>query len=115
MQAIKSIDGTPLAVQPLRDGYQVMKSDLLADGSRRSTETGKAIRYMIRPGTYKLTLKFKDYPEKIAQVESLVSKLTITVEFLDGDSYVTKQMYPGDRTLTCNGFISELSVNLIEV
>ena len=33
MLAIESIDGEPLAVQPLRDGYNVITSDRLADGS----------------------------------------------------------------------------------
>lgn len=33
MLAIKSINGTQLAVQPLSDGYSVICSDLLAEGS----------------------------------------------------------------------------------
>ena len=109
MLAIKSINGTQLAVQPLSDGYSVICSDLLAEGSGRSTETGKALRYPIRTNTYKLTLKFKGESAEIAQVNSLVSAFTQTVVFLHNGSY------PSDRTTVDNGFTAELSVNLIEI
>ncbi len=115
MLAIKSINGTQLAVQPLLDGYSVICSDLLAEGSGRSTETGKALRYPIRTNTYKLTLKFKGESAEIAQVNSLVSAFTQTIVFLHNGSYVTAQMYPSDRTTVDNGFTAELSVNLIEI
>lgn len=115
MLAIKSINGVQPAVQPLSDGFSVIKSDLLSDGSGRSAETGKALRYPIRLGTYKLTLKFKGTVEEIEAVDSLVSAFEQTVIFLDGTEYVTKTMYPGDRNLKSNGFTSELSVNLIEI
>jgi hypothetical protein len=115
MLAIKSINGVEPAIQPLTDGYTVAKSDLLADGSGRSTESGKAIRYPIRLGTYKLTLKFKGETEKITSVDSLVSAFTQDVVFLDGGTYVTAKMYSSDRTFTNRGLISELAVNLIEI
>lgn len=115
MLAIKSINSVQPAVQPLRDGYSAIRSDLLSDGSGRSAETGKALRYPVRLGTYKLTLKFKGAAEDIAQVNDLVSAFEQIVVFLDGTEYVTKTMYPGDRTLKSNGFTSELSVNLIEI
>lgn len=115
MLAIHSIDGVELAVQPLSDGYQVTESDLVSSDSGRSAETGKVLRYPIRLGTYKLTLKFKGTCEEIAQVNSLVSRFEQQVNF----SYcgVTKQalMYPSDRNITCNGITAELSVNLIEI
>lgn len=115
MLAIKSINGIQPAVQPLKNGYTVTKSDLLAEGSGRSSETGKVIRYPIRLGTYKLTLKFKGLSSEIASVDTLVSSFTQTVVFLSGGEYVTASMYPNDRTLVDNGITAELSVNLIEI
>lgn len=115
MFAIQSIDGKALAVQPLRDGYQVTKSDLLASGSGRSAETGAAIRYPIRLGTYKLSLKFKGTSEEIAQVDSLVSRFEQRVKFTYCGQIIEKLMYPSDRNLNDNGFTAELSVNLIEI
>lgn len=115
MLAIESIDGESLAVQPLRDGYNVITSDLLSDGSGRSAETGEAIRYLIRKDAFKLNLKFKGTVEEIAQVNGLVSRFTQTVKFnYLGTSYAVK-MYPGDRSLNDNGLTAELSVNLIQI
>lgn len=113
--AIKSINGETLAVQPLSDGFSVTRSDLISDGSGRSAETGRAIRYPVRLGAYKLSLKFKGSAEAIASVNELVSAFEQEVEFLDGTEYVTANMYPGDRSIKSNGFTSELSVNLIEI
>lgn len=112
---IKSINGKELPVQPLTDGFSVTKSDLISGGSGRSAETGKALRYPVRLGTYKLSLKFKGSTEKIAAVDKLVSSFEQEVVFLDGTEYVTANMYPGDRNIKNNGFVSELSVNLIEI
>lgn len=115
MLAVHSINGTPLAVQPLCDGYQVTKSDLLSSGSGRSSETGTALRYPIRTGMYKLSLKFKGTSDEIAQVESLVSKFEQNVKFTYCGQIMEILMYPSDRNLTDNGFTAELSVNLIEI
>lgn len=115
MLAITSINGTALAVQPLHDGFGVIKSDLLADNSGRSAETGKTIRYLIRRGVFKLNLKFKGSVAEIAQVEGLVSGFTQTVCFnYLGQSY-TVSMYPGDRNVISNGYTAELTVNLIQI
>lgn len=115
MIAIHSIDNETLAVQPLRDSYQITKSDLLSSGSGRSSETGRALRYPIRLNTYKLVLKFKGTVEEIAQVDSLVSRFEQTVKFSDGGQIIKALMYPSDRNLTSNGITAELSVNLIEI
>ena len=115
MLAIHSIDGEELAVQPLSDGYQVTESDLLSSGSGRSAETGKALRYPIRLGTYKLTLKFKGTSEEISQVDSLVSRFEQLVKFTYCRHTIEILMYPSDRNITCNGLTAELSVNLIEI
>ncbi|MDE5771370.1 MAG: hypothetical protein K2I06_07045 [Ruminococcus sp.] len=115
MLAIHSIDGESLAVQPLSNGYQVTKSDLLSSGSGRSAETGTALRYPIRLGTYKLNLKFRGTMSEIAQVDSLVSRFEQTVIFTCCGQTVQKLMYPSDRSINCSGFTAELSVNLIEI
>lgn len=115
MLVIESIDGEPLAVQPLiNGGYNVITSDLLADGSGRSAETGEAIRYLIRKNMFKLNLKFKGEIEEISQVNSLVSRFTQTVKFNYLGTLYTVKMYPGDRNLVCGEFTAELSVNLIQ-
>ncbi len=115
MIAIKSVNGVQPVIQPLNDGFSVTRSDLISDGSGRSAETGKALRYPVRLGTYKLSLKFKGAAEDIAAVDKLVSAFEQTVVFLYGTEYVTANMYPGDRSIKSNGFTSELSVNLIEI
>ena len=108
--------GTPLAVQPLRDGgYIVTNTDLVADGSGRSAETGVAIRYPIRTGVFKISLKFKGLPTDIAQVNGLVSAFAQEVKFWYAGAWQIVNFYPGDRTLTDNGEIAELSVNLVEI
>lgn len=115
MLAIKTINGIQPAIQPLINGYSAVKSDLLSDGSGRSSETGATIRYPVRLGVYKLTLKFKGTSAEIASVGDLVSAFTQTVVFLYGGEYITAKMYPSDRTITDNGITAELSVNLIEI
>lgn len=116
MLAIESIDGEPLAVQPLiNGGYNVTTSDLLADGSGRSAETGEAIRYLIRKNVFKLNLKFKGEIEEISQIVPLLSRFEQTVKFrYAGEVYAVK-MYPGDRTLNDNGMTAEFSINLIQI
>ena len=121
MLVIKKIGSTQPAIQPLQDGYQVTRSDLLSEGSGRSAETGQAIRYMVRQNTYKLSLKFKGPADKIKSVEDQVSQYSFEVEFFDGYSsgsavYISGHyFYPSDRTVTYKGDIGELSVNLIEI
>lgn len=115
MLAIAEINGAEPAVQPLRDGYIAVASDLLADGSGRSAETGAVMRYLIRKNVYKLNLKFKGKSADIAQVAELVSSFTQTVRFLYKGEYVTADFYPSDRTLADNGMTAELSVNLIQI
>lgn len=115
MIAIYSINGIVPALQPLKDGYQVTESDLLADGSGRSAETGKVLRYPIRLRVYKISLKFKGKTKDVAQVAELVSGFEQEVAFNYLGQKITTRMYPSDRTFTDNGLISELSVNLIEI
>ena len=115
MLAIKKINNTSLAIQPLSDGYSVTTSDLLSDSSGRSAETGTALRYLVRANTFKLSLKFKGPSSDIASVNTLVSSFAQTVEFLYKGSYLSKNFYPSDRSVTDDGETAELSVNLIEI
>ena len=107
--------GTALAVQPLRDGYNVICSDLLADGSGRSAETGAVIRYSIRTNVYKINLKFKGKSSDIAQVNGLVSAFTQEVKFWHSGAWHVANFYPSDRNMNDNGQTAELSVNLIQL
>ena len=123
MLAIRKIGGSTPAAQPLRESYQVVRSDLVSDGSGRSAETGRVMRYPIRQNTYKLNLKFKGPAADIRQVEGLVSQFSFVVEFFEGDFdqngdpvYVTgHSFYPSDRTAHYSRDMGELSVNLIEI
>lgn len=115
MIAIYSINGVVPALQPLKDGYQVTESDLLASGSGRSSETGKVLRYPIRLRVYKISLKFKGKSEEVAQVAELVNGFEQKVVFNYLGQKISTKMYPSDRTFTDNGLVSELSVNLIEI
>lgn len=108
--------GTALATQPLRDGgYSVTCSDLLADGSGRSAETGIALRYPVRKGVFKLNLKFKGKSADIAQVDGLVSAFTQEVKFRYAGEWYIRNFYPSDRNMNDNGMTADLSVNLIEI
>ena len=115
MVAIISINGTAPAVQPLRDSFAVTDSDLLSSSSGRSSETGTAIRYLVRQNVCKLNLKFKGTIAEIRSVKAQVSAFTQTVVFVSAGETLTKTMYPGDRNYSDNGVTAELSVNLIEV
>ena len=118
MKAIKYINSVAPAVQPLRDGYQVITSDLLSSGSGRSAETGITMRYKVRANVYKLQLKFKGKVADVASVLAQIRAFTLTVEFYDPavtNSYVTANFYSGDPTFTTNGETAELSVNLIQI
>lgn len=107
--------GTALAVQPLYDGgYSVIHSDLVAEGSGRSAETGVAIRYPVRT-VYKISLKFKGTSAEIAQVNGLVSAFSQEVKFWYSGAWRTANFYPSDRTMNDKGDIAELSVNLIQI
>ena len=124
MLAIKTINGTQPAVQPLRDGYSVITSDLLSSGSGRSAETGRTIRYKVRGNVYKLQLKFKGNSAEVASVYRQIKAFTLTVCFYDKSYaatatedayYPVRDFYSGDPTFIDNGETAELSVNLIEI
>lgn len=108
--------GEALATQPLRDGgYNVICSDLLAEESGRSVETGVTMRYPVRKSVFKINLKFKGKSADIAQVNGLVSAFTQEVKFWYAGTWCIKNFYPSDRNMNDNGMTADLSVNLIEI
>ena len=118
MLAIKKINNVQPAVQPLRDGYQVITSDLLSSGSGRSAETGVTMRYLVRGNVYKLQLKFQGKVADVASVLAQIRAFTLAVEFYDPTitgGYVTANFYSGDPTFVPNGETATLSVNLIQI
>lgn len=124
MLAIKTINGVQPAVQPLRDGYSVITSDLLSSGSGRSAETGVTMRYKVREGVYKLQLKFKGKIADVASVYAQIKAFTLVVCFYDATyaatttedaCYPVRSFYSGDATFVPTGDTAELSVNLIEI
>lgn len=124
MLAIKTINSVAPALQPLRDGYSVITSDLLSSGSGRSAETGVTMRYKVRANVYKLQLKFKGKTADVASVYAQIKDFTLTVCFYDASyaatttedaCYPVRNFYSGDPTFTNNGETAELSVNLIEI
>lgn len=124
MLAIKTINSVQPAIQPLRDGYSIITSDLLSSGSGRSAETGMTIRYVVRNNVYKLQLKFKGKSADVASVYNQIKAFTLTVCFYDKSyaatatedaCYPVRNFYSGDPTFINNGETAELSVNLIEI
>lgn len=100
---IKTINGTNMAakLQPAKEGYSVLKSDLYSDSTNRSAETGVMIPYLIRTDVYSIELNYIGTAAEIHEIEQIIAPTGGTrqyqVEFLDDTSYVTKTMYPSDR------------------
>lgn len=100
MIAIKSVNGKEPLIEP--DTFDVSTFDLYSDSTGRASETGEMIANLIRIGIYKIELVYTGSASQIRSVRELYSlsetKLSLYVEFLDLDKYITKEMYPGDRT-----------------
>lgn len=100
---IKTINGTNMAakLQPAKEGYSVLKSDLYSDSTNRSAETGVMIPYLIRTDVYSIELNYIGTAAEIHEIEQIIAPTGGTrqyqVEFLDDTSYVTRTMYPSDR------------------
>lgn len=97
MNVIK-INGAALPVEPF--SYKITKSDLYAESTGRTTETGKMLLYPIRYGVYSISLEYHGKDSEIAQIESIISRGTMDVTFFDNGEFVTKQMYSSDRENT---------------
>lgn len=119
MIAIKTVNGVAPTIEPLQDGYSTTKSDLYSESTGRSAETGHLLRYTIRTGIVTIELHYEGTIADIASMESLLSASTMTVEYYDNGSYVTKNFYPSDRqkktkSLRGAGWAS-LAVTLVEI
>lgn len=102
MIAIKSVNNAEPVIEP--DTFNVSTFDLYSDSTGRTAETGHMISQLIRSNIYKIELVYTGSAEQIRQIRELykisTSKLILNVEFLDLDTYITKTMYPSDRTQT---------------
>lgn len=100
MIAIKSVNGKEPLIEP--DVFDVSTFDLYSDSTGRTSETGEMIAHLIRSDIYKIELTYTGSASQIRAIRDLYSisgkKISLTVEFLDLDTYITKTMYAGDRT-----------------
>ena len=124
MIPILSVNGVDCTnkLQPAKEGYTVTKSDLYADSTGRSAETGVMLAYLIRRDVYSLALEYVGKAPQIREIEQLFAGASrqYQVTFLDNDQYVTANMYPSDRTKTTtvivgNDIYMKLSVSLVQL
>lgn len=80
------------------------------------------IAYLIRKDVYSLELQYIGKAEQIREIEQLYAGVArqYEVTFLDNDQYVTKTMYPSDRTKTTDVIIKgehrmQFSLSLVEI
>ncbi len=99
MIAIKSVNGKEPLIEP--DTFDVSTFDLYSDSTGRTSETGEMIACLIRPDVYKIELVYTGSAGEIRAIRKLYSlsenEISLKIEFLDLDEYITKIMYPGDR------------------
>lgn len=124
MIPIYSVNGTDCTnkLQPTKEGYTVTTSDLYSDSTGRSSETGVMLAYPVRKDVYSIELEYVGTAAQIRDIESVFagSSRQYSVTFLDSGSYVTKTMYPSDRTkstsIIINGVQYEtLTLSLVEL
>ena len=116
---IKKVNNTAPGIEPVQNGYKIVKSDLYSDNTGRSSETGEMLRYLIRSNVVSIELQYEGTESEISGIESLYSPGTLSVEFRDNGSYVTKNFYPSDRVKDVESLKSlgrvKFSVSLIEI
>lgn len=99
MVVIKTVNGVAPVKEP--DIFNVSTFDLYSDSTGRTSETGKMIPYLIRANIYKIELEYTGSASEIRAIRNLfqisAKNTSLSVEFLDLDEYITKEMYPGDR------------------
>lgn len=124
MIPILSVNGVDCTnkLQPAKEGYTVTKSDLYADSTGRSAESGVMLTYPIRRDVYSLALEYVGKAPQIREIEQLFAGASrqYQVTFLDNDQYVTANMYPSDRTkattaIVGNDIYMKLSVSLVQL
>lgn len=120
---IIEIDSTPMPT-PIMGGYTVMRSDLDSENTGRS-EDGVLMRIRVREGVYKLEVVWRVDISQLSTVTTALSPAKISVKFYDltTGTFVTKDMYVGDRkALLLNridvsaqsGAVCEYACSLIE-
>lgn len=120
---IQTVNGHDMSgkLQPAKDGYSVTKSDLYSDSTGRSL-TGVMQTYIVRKDVYAIEVKYIGTAAQIAEIEAIYAGASrqYSMTFLDNGEYVTKTMYPSDRSKTTSVIIDgiprmELSLSLIEI
>lgn len=120
---IQTVNGHDMSgkLQPAKDGYSVTKSDLYSDSTGRSL-TGVMQTYIVRKDVYSIEVKYIGTSAQIAEIEAIYAGASrqYSMTFLDNGEYVTKTMYPSDRSKTTSVIIDgiprmELSLSLIEI
>ncbi len=120
---IQTVNGHDMSgkLQPAKDGYSVTKSDLYSDSTGRSL-TGVMQTYIVRKDVYSIEVKYIGTAAQIAEIEAIYAGASrqYSMTFLDNGEYVTKTMYPSDRSKTTSVIIDgiphmELSLSLIEI
>lgn len=109
-------------LQPAKNGYNLTKSDLYADSSGRSAETGTMLPYLIRKDVHSIELTYVGTAAQIAEIEGIFAGTLrqYTVTFLDNDQYISAVMYPSDRTKSTEVIIQgvpymQMTVSLVEL
>lgn len=119
MVAIRTVNGTAPAIEPVQNGYKLTKSDLYSDSTGRSAETGIMIRYLIRSNVVSIELQYEGTESQISSIEALYSSGTLSVQYRDNGSYYTKNFYPSDRVKDVESLRSSgrvrFTVSLIEL
>lgn len=120
---IQTVNGTDMSskLQPAKDGFSVTKSDLYSDSTGRSM-TGVMLAYLVRANVYSIELKYVGTAAQINEIEQIYAGAArqYSVTFLDNGSYITKTMYPSDRSKSTSVIIDgiphmELSLSLVEI
>lgn len=116
---IKSVNTTAPGIEPVQNGYKIIKSDLYSDNTGRSSETGQMLRYIIRSGVVSIELQYEGTEAEISSIEALYSSNTLSVQFRDNGEYVTKSFYPSDRAKDVESLKNQgrvrFAVSLVEI
>lgn len=124
MIPVLSVNGVDCSdkLQPTKGGYTVTKSDLYADSTGRSAESGVMLAYLIRKDVYSIELEYVGKAPQIREIEQLFAGASrqYQVTFLDNDQYVTAAMYPSDRVKTTDVIVNgehymQLTLSLVQI
>lgn len=115
MVAIKTVTKSGVVyippIEPLQNGYRITKADLYSDSTGRSAETGALMQYLIRSDVVSIELQYSGTVADIGTLESIFTGTSLSVEYNDNGTYVTKNMYPSDRVKETESLKGKGSVN----